>query len=195
MLTLVLSVSHLLSLYPELMRTPDAACVGQPANLVLRASQRSGVAVWKEPWKWSGLQVQDAVLECSSERAFSNAITNDCGRQLLPLLDNTGGNYPLKWENQLLFCNCTQHWSYFCLMKQSRKTLLSLVDNSLLKLENSLCVSILFLRCSSSNASGTWFCVCFFFIFVFVFISFQSLLKTPFYFSRLFLNRTTKILM
>lgn len=158
-LTLVLSVSHLRSLYSELTWKPDAASVGQPAKLVLTVLQKSGVAVLKEPWKWSSLIVQDAVLSCSSERAFSNIISNDCGSQLLPLLDNTVGNCPLKWEKQLLFCNCAQHWSYFCLMKQSRKTLLSLVGNSLLQLENSFCVSILFLRCSSSNDSGTFFLI------------------------------------
>lgn len=55
MMTPMLSVSHLLSLYPELMRTLDAACVGQPANLVLRVLQKSQVAVLKEPWEWSSL--------------------------------------------------------------------------------------------------------------------------------------------
>lgn len=61
-LTLVLSVSQLLSLYSELMQKPHAACVGQPAKLVLMVLQESGIAVLKEPWKWSSLIVQDAIL-------------------------------------------------------------------------------------------------------------------------------------
>lgn len=39
-----------------------AACVGQPAKLVLMVLQESGIAVLKEPWKWSSLIVQDAIL-------------------------------------------------------------------------------------------------------------------------------------